>query len=109
MEMVYFTDITICKVVEFFDELFLFERLLVVSCYGTSLLVSYHLKYIIYENFLGCILNHLDSCNIALLTVPSAHLSARNQGKIREFYFRLATLKIQTVALDVLSTACTMF
>ena len=46
-------DTTVNKVVESFDELFLFERLLVVSCDGTPLLISYHLKYNIYENILG--------------------------------------------------------
>ena len=48
-------DITICKVVESFDELFLVERLLVVSCCGTPLLSSYHLK-----TLWVWILDHLD-------------------------------------------------
>ena len=46
-------DTKICKAVETLGELLLFERLLVVSCCGTPLLISYHLKYIIYENILG--------------------------------------------------------
>ena len=69
-------DTTICKVVESF----LFERLLVVSCCGTPLLIIYHLKYIIYENILGLDFGLLDACNIAPQALPAAHQSGKNQG-----------------------------
>ena len=64
---------------ESFEEIFSFEKLLVVSCCGTPLLISYHLKYTIYENFLG-----LDFESFVIL-LRRLYPRPTNLGKTREF------------------------
>ena len=49
MVTLFHKDTTICKVVESFIELFLFERLQAVSWCGTPLLISYLMKYILFQ------------------------------------------------------------